>query len=231
MGPVCSWTQTGSILSHYRTKPDGKREYDTDYFEKNLQGDIIAIYTENGTKIGSYTYDAWGVPTVKSGSSNSGIANVNPFRYRGYYYDEEVGLYYLQSRYYDPNVGRFINGDDIETIVYDADVLLPNIFAYCKNDVTNISDEGGMFSFNDLFRKFSEFIKKLFDKFIDDLKSQIQITRKYIKISVTVVKLVLDLAVTFVVNKILKWGIEKNSGFVMKKYIPKVPTPLFSLWE
>lgn len=130
-------------------------------------------------------------------------------------------MYYLQSRFYDSNVGRFVNGDDIETIGYDADVLLPNTFVYCKNDVINTSDESGMFSFNDLFKKFSGFIKKLFNKFMDNLKKQVQITRKYIKISVTVIKLVLDLAVTFVVNKILKWGIEKIIGFVMKKYIQK----------
>lgn len=85
----------------------------------------------------------------------------------------------------------------------------------------NISDEGGMFSFNDLFKKFSGFIKKLFNKFMDNLKKQIQITRKYIRISVTVIKLILDLAVTFVVNKFLKWGIEKVIGFVMEKYIKK----------
>ena len=104
MGPVFSWPQTGSILSHYRTKLDGKREYDTYYFEKNLQGDIIAIYTENGTKIGSYTYDAWGNCTVSTESGTTTIQKrivrtLNPFRYRGYYYDTETGLYYLQSRY------------------------------------------------------------------------------------------------------------------------------------
>ena len=191
------------------------------YFIKNLQGDVIAIVDKDAHTIARYSYDAWGVPEIKLDSSNCQIATVNPFRYRGYYYDEEIELYYLQSRFYDPNVGRFVNGDDIETIGYDADVLLPNTFIYCKNDITNTSDESGMFSFNDLFKKFSGFIKKLFNKFMDNLKKQVQITRKYIKISVTVIKLVLDLAVTFVVNKILKWGIEKIIGFVMKKYIQK----------
>ena len=111
--------------------------------------------------------------------------------------------------------------DEIETVCFDSNVLLPNIFAYCKNNVVNDSDENGMFSFNDLFKKISGFIKKLFQKFMDNLKKQIQITKKYIKISVTVIKLVLDLAVSWVVNKFLKWGIEKIIGFVMKKYIQK----------
>ena len=88
----------------YRNKSDAKNVFYTYYFEKNLQGDIIAIYTENGTKIGSYTYDAWGNCTVstESGATTSQkriVRTLNPFRYRGYYYDTDTGLYYLQSRY------------------------------------------------------------------------------------------------------------------------------------
>ena len=129
MGPVCSWPQTGSILSHYRTKLDGKREYDTYYFEKNLQGDIIAIYTENGTKIGSYTYDAWGNCTVSTESGTTTIQKrivrtLNPFRYRGYYYDTETGLYYLQSRYYNPQWGRFLNADGMSAPERDCRVTI-----------------------------------------------------------------------------------------------------------
>ncbi len=191
------------------------------YFIRNLQGDVIAIVDRDSETVARYSYDAWGVPEIKSDLSECLIADINPFRYRGYYYDSEIGMYYLQSRYYDAGVGRFINGDDAETVEFDTNVLLHNIYTYCKNDVMNISDEGGMFSFNDLFKKFSGFIKKLFNKFMDNLKKQIQITRKYIRISVTVIKLILDLAVTFVVNKFLKWGIEKVIGFVMEKYIKK----------
>ena len=195
------------------------------YFIRNLQGDVIAIVDRDSETVARYSYDAWGAVTkaeTYTGLTDGvDIAAVNPFRYRGYYYDSEIGMYYLQSRYYDAGVGRFINGDDAETVEFDTNVLLHNIYTYCKNDVMNISDEGGMFSFNDLFKKFSGFIKKLFNKFMDNLKKQIQITRKYIRISVTVIKLILDLAVTFVVNKFLKWGIEKVIGFVMEKYIKK----------
>ena len=88
----------------YRNKTYGTYTFDTYYFEKNLQGDIIAIYTESGTKIGSYTYDAWGNCTVSTESGTTTIQKqivrtLNPFRYRGYYYDTDTGLYYLQSRY------------------------------------------------------------------------------------------------------------------------------------
>ena len=90
------------------------------FFQKNLQGDIIAIKNQKGETVARYRYDAWGVPTIVEDISTNdedwegdGIATVNPFRYRGYYYDNETGLYYLQSRYYDPNVGRFINADEV----------------------------------------------------------------------------------------------------------------------
>ena len=83
------------------------------YFFKNLQGDIIAIVNKDAETVAKYTYDAWGVCTISQDVSDCGIANVNPFRYRGYYYDSEIGLYYLQSRYYNPTVGRFVNADEL----------------------------------------------------------------------------------------------------------------------
>ena len=116
------------------------------YFLKNLQGDIIAITNNKGKVVASYTYDAWGVCTIVS--DNTGIiANVNPFRYRGYYFDQGIGLYYLQSRYYDPGVGRFVNGDDTQVLLMYAWYTLagPNLntFAYCKNDPQNNADYEG----------------------------------------------------------------------------------------
>ena len=81
------------------------------YFIKNLQSDVIAIVDKNAQTVARYSYDAWGVCTVTQDSV--GIATINPFRYRGYYYDEEIGLYYLQSRYYDASVGRFVGADKL----------------------------------------------------------------------------------------------------------------------
>ena len=134
----------------YRNKSDAKNVFYTYYFEKNLQGDIIAIYTENGTKIGSYTYDAWGNCTVstESGTTTSQkriVRTLNPFRYRGYYYDTDTGLYYLQSRYYNPQWGRFLNADYAEVMSDNGSLSDKNLFVYCDNNPVMRKDEDGEF--------------------------------------------------------------------------------------
>ena len=119
------------------------------YFYKNLQGDVIAITDDMGATVARYTYDAWGkVLTVKDASGNNitstaHIANINPFRYRSYYYDTETSLYYLQSRYYNPEVGRFINADKSENFCSTYSVLSNNAFCYCENDPVNETDDQG----------------------------------------------------------------------------------------
>ena len=77
------------------------------YYIFNVQGDVIGILNQAGQKIVSYTYDPWGKVLSVDGSEASTIGQINPIRYRGYYYDTETGFYYLQSRYYDPTVRRF----------------------------------------------------------------------------------------------------------------------------
>ena len=112
------------------------------YFEKNLQGDIVAIYNSSGTKVGTYTYDAWGNVTqtyLTTNNTDKHIVNSNPFRYRGYYYDSDTRLYYLQTRYYDPANGRFLNGD---SALY-SNMLGFNLFAYCYNNPINYMDPYG----------------------------------------------------------------------------------------
>ncbi len=93
-----------------------------------------------------YTYDAWDGCTVIQDLTDCGIATVNPFRYRGYYYDEEIGMYYLQSRYYNPCVGRFVNGDEWSYLIYCDKVLLLNFFLYGNNDAVDNTDEYGYWS-------------------------------------------------------------------------------------
>ena len=111
------------------------------YFIKNLQGDIISVTNKNGTVIARYSYDAWGVCTIVSDSSNCNIAEINPYRYCGYYYDNESGLYYLQSRYYDAITCRIISADDIITI--GDDIFVNNLYVYCGNDPINRIDNSG----------------------------------------------------------------------------------------
>ena len=123
----------------------GKKEYNYEYFIKNLQGDVIAIVDEDAKTVARYSYDAWGVPEVKLDSSDCQIATINPFRYRGYYYDEEIGLYYLQSRYYDANTGRFVNTDSADVISQSSTIFDCNIYIYCHNNPVNNIDISGAF--------------------------------------------------------------------------------------
>ena len=110
------------------------------YYLKNLQGDVVRILNTSGTTVVAYSYDAWGKCTITSGASNA-IANANPIRYRGYYYDTDTGFYYLQSRYYDPAVKRFINADGY--INANGDFIGFNMYTYCSNNPINLSDSNG----------------------------------------------------------------------------------------
>ena len=110
------------------------------YYMRNLQGDVIAIYDNNANIVARYLYDTWGkVVAVTDDNSNAissatHIGNVNPIRYRGYYFDVETGYYYLQSRYYNPEWCRFLNAD---ALFLAGDALIgANMFACCLNNVT-----------------------------------------------------------------------------------------------
>ena len=113
------------------------------YFQKNLQGDIIEIVDKNAEVVAKYSYDAWGECTILQDSSNCHIASLNPYRYRGYYYDAEIGLYYLQSRYYDPSVGRFISADDVVITCLSDELNDINVYTYCKNNPIIFKDPYG----------------------------------------------------------------------------------------
>ena len=109
-------------------------------FDKNTLGDIIAIRDEDGNVVAKYIYDAWGNILHEEG----GMASVNPFRYRGYYYDTETGFYYLQTRYYDPTICRFINADNYELIAELSSVAGQlNLYAYANNNPIMYTDETG----------------------------------------------------------------------------------------
>ena len=111
------------------------------YYVLNAQGDVAAILNSSGKLAASYDYDAWGNCTVYD-SSDAAIGDLNPLRYRGYYYDAETGFYYLQSRYYDPAICRFINADGLFTDGF----IGANLFAYCANNPVNTVDPTGNFA-------------------------------------------------------------------------------------
>ena len=107
----------------------------------NLQGDIIEIRDGSNNVVGSYVYNAYGKIESMSGT----MAAINPLRYRGYYYDSETGFYSLQSRYYDPTTGRFLNAD--ATLNPGTGLVGMNLFAYCNNNPVNMTDSTGHFPF------------------------------------------------------------------------------------
>ena len=111
--------------------------FDTYYYVLNLQGDVVKLIQANGHIVAQYTYDAWGYIL----SSGGNLAEVNPLRYRGYYYDNETGFYYLQSRYYDPANRRFINADSYQST--GQGFVGTNMFAYCNNSPVDLYDPSG----------------------------------------------------------------------------------------
>ena len=123
-----------------------------------MQGDVVRIYTKDGEVVAHYTYDAWGkllAITYANGAAITDSTNpavINPIRYRGYYYDSETGFYYLNSRYYDPGVGRFLNSDDMAFLGISGTVLGYNLFGYCENEPVNNIDVQGYYSLS--FRDF-----------------------------------------------------------------------------
>lgn len=121
------------------------------YYVCNMQGDVIRILNASGSIVAKYEYDAWGKVlkvTNASGTvqtSATFIGNVNPIRYRGYSYDTDSGLYYLQSRYYDPEICRFINSDEPEMIVASQNTLLSkDLYSYCFNNPPKYVDSNGV---------------------------------------------------------------------------------------
>ena len=110
-------------------------------YVKSLQGDIVAILDENGNAVVSYGYDAWGAPLWCTGELAETLGKVQPFRYRGYVFDEETGLYYLRSRYYNPGWGRFVNAD--AEIAVEAKLWDAKLFLYCANNPVRYTDDDG----------------------------------------------------------------------------------------
>ena len=110
-------------------------------YVKSLQGDIVAILDENGNAVVSYGYDAWGAPLWCTGELAETLGKVQPFRYRGYVFDEETGLYYLRSRCYNPQWGRFVNAD--AEIAVEAKLWDAKLFLYCANNPVRYTDDGG----------------------------------------------------------------------------------------
>ena len=160
-GTTTSYTYQGSLLMAQQST--GKNLYfsydstgkavsvnynGTEYcYLRNGQGDIVGLLDGNGTKVVSYSYDSWGKLISTEGTLASTLGIDNPLRYRGYYYDVETGFYYLSSRYYDPETGRFINADDISMLGANGDFASLNLYAYCGNNpIIRVDSEGNFWN-------------------------------------------------------------------------------------
>ena len=133
-----AYDNSGKLYGFYYDGTSGDGFY---YYKRNIQGDIIGMLNSTGTEVVTYTYDTWGNPVSTTGTLASTIGQDNPFRYRGYYYDEETGLYYLNQRYYNPEWGRFISADDY--MGQTGQLLSHNVYAYCANNPVIRVDESG----------------------------------------------------------------------------------------
>ncbi len=145
-GSQLSWMNRKGTIMRFTYSTDGRPlriNYGGTvyYYVTNLQGDVVAILDSDGNKVVGYTYDAWGRLLSTTGSMASTLGLCNPLRYRGYVYDTETGLYYLQSRYYNPTIGRFINADTYAAT--GQGLVGHNMFAYCNNNPIIYSDPAG----------------------------------------------------------------------------------------
>ena len=136
----------------YRESTYSENTFDAFFYERNLMGDVIAVYSADGTKLISYAYDAWGNVSTTYATTDVMFTGpyYNPFTYRGYYRDAETGFYYLNSRYYDPKVGRFINPDSF--VSTGQGLTGYNMFAYCGNNPVMRADESGQGWFKKLVK-------------------------------------------------------------------------------
>ena len=137
---IRTWYIYGVTGIEGMVREDGSNNTITYFFDKNTLGDVVAIRDVSGYIVGTYEYDAWGNVTSQTGD----VSEINPFRYRGYYYDDETGFYYLQTRYYDPTICRFINADNYELIAELSSVAGQlNLYAYANNNPIMLTDESG----------------------------------------------------------------------------------------
>ena len=153
---VCGTSSAWFYYDHegkplYMEYADGNDECSGIYrYILNLQGDVVGLYDLTRDCMAmTYTYDAWGRELSWS-TLNSGYAGLlygNPLTYRGYIYDRETGFYYLQSRYYDPTIGRFLNADDTAFLGASGTLLSWNLFVYCENNSVTGLDPSGYAAF------------------------------------------------------------------------------------
>jgi len=148
---------------------------DNYYYIKNLQGDVIGLYDSDGNIVVNYVYDSWGKIVDITGALAATIGVINPIRYRGYYYDTETGLYYLQSRYYNLEWGRFLNADAL--FIAGDSLTGANMFAYCGNNPVMYSDPTGEYA-NAWSEAWAKAIKAMLEAILAYINGSIAFAKK-----------------------------------------------------
>ena len=145
------------------------------YYVCNAQGDVLQLRDHTNAPVANYYYDAWGkLLGITDANGNAitafnSVAVLNPIRYRGYFYDTETGFYYLNSRYYDPEIGRFINADAMIKAP-GLNALSTNMFTYCANNPILYSDSTGQwFLFDDLIAGAVGLVVGVTSQFVGDV--------------------------------------------------------------
>ncbi|MEE0128969.1 MAG: RHS repeat-associated core domain-containing protein [Eubacterium sp.] len=150
------------------------------YYIKNAQNDVVAIADKDGNVLANYAYDSWGKVTEITG--NTALAEQNPIRYRSYYFDFETEWYFLNTRYYSPDMCRFINADGV--VGANSDVLAYNNFAYCSNDPVNNTDSNGQWKIKNFVKQVKSWAKKTWNDFKSSTSAKLGALAKGIKSTV-----------------------------------------------
>ena len=185
-----SYDASGSVVAVDYSTNNGS-SFTTYYYVRNAQNDIVKLIDSSGNTVVEYTYDSWGKLIATTGSLANTVGANQPFRYRGYVYDEETGWYYLQSRYYDPTTCRFISADVL--LSTGQGILGHNAFAYCLNNPICFIDNGGNWPsywslksdwagrkilWHYLFGKGEDFIKEYDDSWTNYMNDNAMLTEK-----------------------------------------------------
>ena len=210
-------------ITRYRYSDGAKHVF---YAITNTRGDVIELRENSGAIYATYTYDSWGrCVSVKNSSgaacSVNTVAVQSSIRYRGYVYDYETGLYYLQSRYYDPEVGRFLNADDVNFIGYSGENLSYNAFAYCENNAVNDIDLLGMISYKKVKEFFVELVVCLKDFLIDEIEESFSFKNGILTISTWVVAMAIDGIITLATTAIIYRGAMQVAKYIINKVSDK----------